>query len=121
MPTRRSRSTRRSFGAGRSSAVANTLRIYPAVVGDSRHATDWYDAIGIALGNRFRAELRDKFAAVRRHPTRFAILAGEDRFARLARFPFFILFRKRGNVVHVIGLFHSASDPNSWRERISST
>ena len=33
------------------------------------------------------------------------------------KFPYLVLFRVRPNAVHVVGLFHSATDPKKWRRR----
>jgi hypothetical protein len=43
------------------------------------------------------------------------------RFARLARFPYLVLYRVQGKIVHILGVFHTATDPDKWRRRAETT
>ena len=99
--------------------MAETLRYHPSVTDDIAAAIDWYDARSIGLGERFRSAADARFDNIQGAPLIFP-RAFDDldyRFARIPKFPYLILFRIRGEFVHVLGVFHSASDPAKWRSR----
>ena len=94
------------------------LRFHPLVVSDLHNAVDWYDGISPGLGNRFRGVVDDRLDAIAERPEAFPTAFEDTRFARLVRFPYLILFRIYKDVVHVFGIFHGASDPEKWRQRL---
>lgn len=95
--------------------MASTLRFHPQVVDDLTRAIDWYDERSGGLGDRFRAAVDDRLDAVSQSPERFGKSFHDLRVARLARFPYVVTFRIRGDVIHIAGIFHAASDPAKWR------
>ncbi len=97
--------------------MADRLRFHPLVAADLSEALQWYDEISIGLGNRFRESVDARFDEIAKHPEQFALAYDDVRFTRLRSFPYIILFRERGIVVHLLGVFHGASDPEKWRER----
>jgi len=97
--------------------MAERLRFHPLMVSDLRNAIRWYDDISVELGNRFRKSVDGRFDAITQRPESFAFAFEEVRFIRLRRFPYLVLFRLHQNAIHVLGIFHSASDPERWRQR----
>ena len=69
------------------------------------------------LGNRFRSQVNARFDDIAERPEAFAIAFDDIHFARTHRFPYLLLFRDLGDVIHVLGVFHGASDPARWRQR----
>ena len=99
--------------------MSSQLRFHPKVVDDLKGAVEWYDARSAGLGIRFRATVDLRFDEVEEAPSSFP-RAFDDldyRFARLKRFPYLILFRQRGDIVFILGVFHTASDQAKWKER----
>ena len=97
--------------------MADRLRFHPLVAEDLREATRWYDEISVDLGNRFRSQVNARFDDIAERPESFAIAFDDVHFARIQRFPYLVLFRNLGDVIHLLGVFHSASDPARWRQR----
>lgn len=100
--------------------MVDRLRIHPLVPSDLREAIDWYDNISLSLGNRFREMVDARFDDIARYPDHFGHAFDGIQFARIDRFPYIVLFRDMGDVVHVLGVFHGASDPEKWRQRARS-
>jgi hypothetical protein len=108
-----------SFGGALRIAMANQLRVHPQVVDDLKAAVEWHDARSAGLGNRFRLAVDSRFDEVEKSPKSFP-LAFDDldyRFARIKKFPYLILFRQKRKVVFVLGVFHTASNPEKWKAR----
>lgn len=101
--------------------MADRLRFHPLLPSDLQEAIHWYDEISIDLGNRFRESVDARFDDVAEHPESFAIAFADVRFARIKRFPYLLLFRVHRDFVHVLGVFHGASEPKEWRERSNRT
>jgi plasmid stabilization system protein ParE len=99
--------------------MAKRLRYHPLVAQDIAAAIDWYEGRSVGLGERFRAAVDARFDDIVDAPEMFphAFDDSDFRFARIRKFPYLLLFRVRAEIVQVIGLFHSASDPTKWRRR----
>lgn len=99
--------------------MVRRLRFHPMVADDISAAIDWYEDRSVGLGERFRSAVDARFddiiAASEMFPRAFD--DAEYRFARIPKFPYLVLFRVQPNVIHVLGLFHSATDPKKWRRR----
>ena len=99
--------------------MAKQLRYHPWVADDISAGNDWYESQSTGLGGRFRSAVDDRFDDIVTAPEMFP-LAFDDldfRFARIPTFPYLVLYRVRAEIVYVLGVFHSASDPEKWRRR----
>lgn len=94
-----------------------TLRFHPMVAADLTDATGWYDAISSELGNRFRESVNARLDVIASRAESFGLVDEHLRVTRLHGFPYFVVFEMLEQHVEVIGLFHSASDPEKWRGR----
>ena len=97
--------------------MVDRLRFHPLVASDLRDAIAWYDDISVGLGNRFRERVDSRFDDILANPEFFGRAFDDVRFARVHRFPYVILFRSTAETVFVLGVFHTASDPEKWRRR----
>jgi hypothetical protein len=99
--------------------MAKRLRYHPLVADDISAAIDWYEGRSLGLGERFRSAVDARFDDIVDAPEMFprAFDDSDFQFARIPKFPYLVLFRVRSEIVQVIGLFHSASDPAKWRRR----
>ena len=99
--------------------MAENLRFHPSVVSDLSDAVAWYELRSAGLGDRFRAAVDSRFDDIVESPELFPPAFGDVdfRFARIKRFPYLVLYRLRQDCIHVLGVFHSASDPAKWRRR----
>ena len=100
--------------------MAKRLRYHPLVAQDIAAAIDWYEGRSVGLGERFRAAVDARFDDIVDAPEMFprAFDDSDFRFARMRKFPYLLLFRVRAEIVQVIGLFHSASDPTKVSVRV---
>ena len=90
--------------------MANKLRFHPAVADDLEASTTYYDKISESLGRRFRLAVRDRFKSIAESPEDVACIYEQQRAASVHGFPYVILFEKSEHIVHVLGVFHAASD-----------
>ena len=49
-------------------------------------------------------------------PTRHGKI-GAEAVSAIRKFPYLVLFRIRGETVHLLAVFHSATNPAKWRQR----
>ncbi len=89
----------------------------PLVADDLEAAANWYADISPELGNRFRAAVDSRFDAVELRPESFGMVDPPLRAVRVNRFPYLIVFAHSRIATEILGVFHSASDPNKWRGR----
>ena len=92
-------------------------RFHPSVPYDLAEAIAWYEDISVDVANRFRIAVRSAFSKVRSQPLTYGVAFDDVRIVRVARFPYLVQFRMRAEVPFVLGVFHSASNPDKWHKR----
>lgn len=93
------------------------LRFHPLVADDLRTATSWYDGISKELGNRFRDAANARFDDVETRPESFGLIDEGVRAALIGKFPYLIVFEVAGSAAEILGIYHSASNPETWTNR----
>jgi len=91
---------------------------HPLVVDDFSSGVKYYSEFSISLSSRFREAFRIKLRSVSEFSESYGIYQDNLRVAKLDRFPYLIAFTETESTVSIIGLFHSASDPESWLSRL---
>ena len=101
--------------------MANILQIHPLAYQDAREAVAWYSTISLDLAQRFSKALEAAFGRAKERPQLCAFIRRKrhTRFAKLKKFPYFLLFRWEGDLIHILGVFHSASNPRKWSKRVT--
>ena len=94
-----------------------TERYHPRVAADLRVACLYYDAISIAVGNRFRTNVQMKIQAIVERPESYGFIGGCFRGALIGRFPYVIVFNIENGVMCIFGVRHAASDRTTWFNR----
>lgn len=97
--------------------MARPRRYHPLVARDLADAVVHYDKVSAALGNRFRLAVRDRIATITDRPDSYGRIRERYRAAMLDRFPYVIVFEREEETVSILGIFHAASDRESWFER----
>ncbi len=97
--------------------MAEPLRFHPLVADDIEAAANWYDNISPDLGHRFCVAVDFRLDAVELRPESFGVVDHPLRASRVERFPYLIVFEHSKSATDVLGVFHTASDPNKWRGR----
>ena len=103
-----------SFG---DESMARTRRYHPLVAQDLADAVSHYDGVSVDLGNRFRESVRDRIGTITDRPDSFACIRDQYRAAMLDRFPYVIVYEHEKETVSILGIYHAASDRQSWFER----
>ncbi len=98
-------------------AVDQPLRFHVEVASDLREAIGWYGDISPNLANRFRVVVDSSFKAIADSPAVYPLAFDDVRFVRVRTFPYLVFYRVVGDISHVLGVFHGASDPAKWRQR----
>lgn len=93
------------------------LRFHPKVPHDLANAIAWYDEISPEISNRFRNAIRDIFARIESQPELSGVVFDDVRAVRVTRFPYLVQYRIDQDFAIVLGVFHSASNPESWQSR----
>ena len=96
------------------------LRFHPDVSSDLREAIGWYSDISADLANRFRATVNSSLDNVADNPVLYPVVFDDVRFLRVHRFPYLVQYRVVNDIPYVLGIFHSASNPEKWRRRAST-
>ena len=98
----------------------NNLRFHPLVAEDLQEAFNWYEEQAAGLGGRFYSEVDARFGDIEIRPDIFgrAFEGLEFRFAKLKKFPYLIIFRINESRIDILGVFHSASNPEKWRRAV---
>ncbi len=97
--------------------MTDQLRFHPQVPHDLADAIGWYDEISTDLANQLRAAVQDAFAKIRDEPLSYGIIFHDVRLVRVPGFPYLVQYRIQFEVPRVLGVFHSASNPEKWQKR----
>ena len=97
--------------------MGEPLRFHPAVAHDLTTATRWYDEISDALGSRFRHAVSVRLDTIEKNPQLYGRVQGDIRAARVSGFPFIIAFVNNDRATEIIGIFHTATDPDKLKTR----
>jgi plasmid stabilization system protein ParE len=92
----------------------------PAARADLREAFAWYERQEPGLGQRFLEAVDATLERVRANPRVCAVLHGDVRSVRLARFPYAVLYRERPGRLVVLAVFHGHRDPGQLQRRIEN-
>lgn len=99
--------------------MANSLRFHPQLAPDLSEAIGWYDSKSAGLSNRFKAAVNRAFDEVEAYPNLYPLVFPDSsiRFRRLGGFPYLVLYQIQCQQTELLGVVHSASDPEKWRLR----
>ena len=97
--------------------MSDQVRFHDLVDCDVRAAEGYYLRRSESLGEAFRINVEEKIADVIGSPSLYGVAFDSVRFARIRRFPYLVIFEQDESELRIYGVFHSASDPVSWRER----
>jgi len=76
----------------------------------------WYNDKVTGLGSDFLAVVERALESIQENPARFSHIHREVRRALLHRFPYGIFFFLEDEKVVVLGVMHTARDPEKWRK-----
>jgi hypothetical protein len=97
--------------------MARALRYHPLFDCDVREAAGWYDRRAAGLGDAFVDLVSECVADIISDPERFALGPSGCRYARIARFPYVVLFDLVDDELLLLAVLHTARSIEKWRER----
>jgi plasmid stabilization system protein ParE len=90
---------------------------HPDSEAELEHAENYYDAIDVALGNRFRAEFEAGLERILQFPNAWHPLSANIRRRRLVSFPYAIIYRVKRDEIRILAVMHLHREPGYWRSR----
>ena len=94
------------------------LEATAAVELDVEAAFDWYEGEEPGLGFEFLEQLRTSYKRILDHPLEYQHLRSGIRRALTRRFPYAIYFSIEAEMIVILGVLHTARDPEEWQRRI---
>src|ERR1051325_4622823 len=82
-----------------------------------RDAPRWYQRQREGLGFEFLTEVRNGLAQINEHPETWPMLTKLSRRFRLHRFPYWLVYYQKQDVIRIIAVMHQSRRPNYWRKR----
>ena len=99
--------------------MAAELILAPEAEQDIVTAYDWYEQRRPGLGEEFLSCVDACIQSIYRTTERFARIHEDYRRAIVRRFPYVVFYEYIGGTVTIYCVFHTARDPDKWRERLS--
>lgn len=99
--------------------MSDTIRVEGSAQAELRSATRWYEEQRPGLGAEFLREIQRTLDILQRHPVIGARVPYVDesvhvRRILVRRFPFNVVYRRRGNELQVIAFAHTSRNPGYW-------
>ena len=99
--------------------MAAELILAPEAEQDLAEAYEWYENRRAGLGEEFLSCVDACIAAIQRTPEMYKVVHENYRRGLVRRFPYAIFYEYLGGVVTVYCVFHTARDPQKWRQRLA--
>ena len=98
--------------------MTTKLIVAPEAEQDLAEANAWYEQQRAGLGEEFMGCIDARIEAICRWPEMCEIVHEDYRRALVRRFPYAIFYEHSENAVTVYSIFHTARDPQKWRQRL---
>lgn len=98
--------------------MAAEFVLAPQVEQDIAQAYDWYEKCRYGLGEEFLSCIEACVQRICRTPELHAKVHEDYRRVLVRRFPYAIFYEYAGGTVTIYCVFHTARDPQKWRERL---
>jgi toxin ParE1/3/4 len=93
---------------------------HPDAIREAWEALHWYAARSETAAENFWNDLIDARRAVSLHPDTWAPYLHGTKCFRLARYPYGLVYIKRGDLVIGIAVAHFKRRPGYWKDRVRS-
>jgi plasmid stabilization system protein ParE len=96
----------------------HTLFVSGKAEWDITDAYLWYESCRPGLGKEFQLCLEKGLNQIQHNPLIFQQRYREVRIHFIKRFPYGIHYLVEEEAIRVLGVFHTARDPQNWEERL---
>jgi toxin ParE1/3/4 len=93
------------------------IEFHPLAADEAAAAERWYRERNEIASGRFQRELDRAVDLMSERPNTGSLYLGNTRRVLLRRFPFFVVYRLRGNHVEIVAVAHARRRPGYWRAR----
>jgi toxin ParE1/3/4 len=93
------------------------LEFHPLAADEAKAAEQWYRERNEIASARFQRELDRAVDLISERPDTGSPYLGNTRRVLLRRFPFFVVYRVRGEDVQIVAVAHARRRPGYWRAR----
>jgi toxin ParE1/3/4 len=90
---------------------------HPLTADEAEAAERWYRERNEVASVRFQRELDRSVDLISERPKTGSPYLGDTRRVLLRRFPFFVVYRVRGDSVQIVAVAHARRRPGYWRAR----
>ena len=94
--------------------MSRGVRLKPAAESEFEEAHAWYEEQSPGLGDQLARDLDSVLRRITEHPEAHAEVDGGIRRALLRRFPYGVFYVVEVSEIVVLGVMHSARDPEAW-------
>ena len=106
------------MGPGKSTCkkrvVAYRLKFASRAVREIGEAFDWYEEQSKGLGNEFELAFELQLKRLEQTPFLYTEIIPGVRRTLLPRFPYAVFYTVKDDLVHVLGVIHTARSPKRW-------
>ena len=81
----------------------------------------WYESESPGLGDRLWSDIQAVVSLIAEYPELGEVVErtrGKVRRVPLRRFPFFVIYRERADLLQIVALAHTSRKPGYWRTRL---
>jgi len=97
---------------------ASQILFHRLAAREYRSARNWYRARSVKVAQRFGMAVDRAADRIIADAESLPVLTGTYRYARIARFPYVLVFRRtQEDVVMVVAVAHTSRRPGYWRRR----
>ena len=93
------------------------VEFHPLAADEAKAAERWYRERNETASARFQRELDRAVDLISERPNTGSPYLGNTRRVLLRRFPFFVVYRVRGDNVQIVAVAHARRRPGYWRAR----
>lgn len=99
--------------------MAAIIELDPNIENELAQSCEWYEERSVGLGYRFLDCVDKCLSDLAKHPERYPIKMANYREARIAVFPYIVVYQyfKTENVVFVVNIFHGKRNPKAKYRR----
>ena len=94
------------------------IEILAAAETDLADALSFYNEESEGLGYEFAAEVKHTLGRIVQFPEAWHPLSRRTRRCRMKRFPYGVVYQRRGDMILVVAVMHLRRHPDSWRGRL---
>ena len=96
------------------------IEFLEAAGAEYRATVDYYGEENPGLGDEFADEIARTLARIVAFPDAWQKLSRRTRRCRTERFPYGVVYQKRGDLILVVAVMHLKREPGYWGERLGA-